>query len=118
MNESNAAMSAGMMTFAVIFGIAVYAWMAVCLQKIAEKTSTPDSWLAWVPVANIFLMCRIAGKAWWWLLLCLIPYANIIFIIILWWKIAEARGKPGWWSLLLIIPVVNFVMWGILAFRD
>jgi uncharacterized membrane protein YhaH (DUF805 family) len=112
------AMAGGMMVFWVIFGVAIYIWMAICLQKIAEKTNTPNSWLAWIPVANLYLMCKIAGKAWWWMLLCLIPYVNIIFVIIIWWKIAEARGKPGWWGLLLLIPIVNFVIPGILAFSD
>ncbi|MBN1375229.1 MAG: hypothetical protein JXA01_03650 [Dehalococcoidia bacterium] len=102
----------------VIFSIAIYVYLAICLQKIAEKTNTPNGWLAWIPVANIYLMCVIAGKAWWWVLLCLIPYVNIIFIIILWWKIAEARAKPGWWGLLLMIPLVNIVIIGMLAFSD
>jgi len=110
--------SAGMYILAFVIGVVVYIYAAICLQKIAEKTNTPNGWLAWIPIANIYLMCMIAGKAWWWLLLCLIPYVNIIFIIILWWKIAEARGKPGWWGLLLIVPIVNFVIMGMLAFSD
>ena len=119
MEESRAAMAGGMMAFWVIFGILLYIWMAVCLQTIARKTNTPNGWLAWIPIANIYLMCVIAGKAWWWLLLCLIPYVNIIFIIILWWKICEARGKPGWWSLLIVlVPIVDFIMLGVTAFSD
>jgi hypothetical protein len=39
-------------------------------------------------------------------------------MVILWWKISEARGKPGWWGLLLMVPVVNFIIPGILAFKD
>jgi len=109
---------AGMMAFWIIFGIACYIYLAVCLQTIARKTNTPNGWLAWIPIANIYLMCVIAGKAWWWLLLCLIPYVNIIFIVILWWKIAEARGKPGWWGLLFLVPVVNLVIIGVIAFSD
>ncbi len=117
-DASRSMFTGGMMTFWIIFGLVVYIWMAICLQKIAEKTNTPNGWLAWIPIANIYLMCMIAGKAWWWLLLCLIPYVNIIFIIIVWWKIAEARGKPGWWGLLLLVPIVNFIIPGILAFKD
>jgi len=118
MDESNAALGAGMMTFNIIFGIVLYIWMAICLQTIAKKTNTPNGWLAWIPIANIYLMCMIAGKPWWWLLLCFIPLVNIVIIIILWWKIAEVRGKPGWWGLLLLVPVVNFVIIGVLAFSD
>ena len=118
MDQSNAAL-AGMTTFNIIFGIALYIWMAICLQTIAKKTNTPNGWLAWIPIANIYLLCMIAGKAWWWLLLCFIPLVNIVIITILWWKTCEARGKPGWWSLLIIfVPVVDFVMLGVTAFSD
>ena len=101
-----------------IFYIAVYIWMAICLMKIAEKTGTPNGWLAWIPIANIYLICMIAGKPWWWLLLFLIPIVNIVILVILWWKIAEVRGKPGWWGVLLLVPIVNFVILGMLAFSN
>ena len=42
MDESKAALSAGMMTFNIIFSIALYIWMAICLQTIAKKTNTPN----------------------------------------------------------------------------
>jgi len=118
MREFNELLATGMMISGIIFGIIIYLWMAICLQKIAERTGTLNGWLAWIPVANIYLMCMIAGKAWWWLLLCLIPYVNIIFTIMLWCRVAEARGKPAWWGVLMLIPVVNFVIPGILAFSQ
>ena len=36
---------------------------------IARKTGTPSPWMAWIPVVNLVLMCRIAGRPGWWLLL-------------------------------------------------
>jgi len=96
--------------------LAVYIWVALCLQTIANKTNTPNSWLAWIPIANIYLMCKVAGKPGWWTILFFIPLVNIVFAIIVWMGIAEARGKPSWWGILMIIPLVNFVIMGILAF--
>jgi hypothetical protein len=104
--------------FVWIFYLVAYVWLAICLMKIAEKTNTPNGWLAWIPIANIYLMCVIAGKPWWWLLLMLIPFVNIVIFVILWWKISEVRGKPGWWGVLMLIPIVNFVIPGLLAFTD
>jgi hypothetical protein len=46
--------------------IFTYIWFALCLYIIAKKTSTPIPWLAWIPVANIYLMCKVAGKPGWW----------------------------------------------------
>ncbi|MDD5311564.1 MAG: DUF5684 domain-containing protein [Dehalococcoidia bacterium] len=108
----------GMFFLWVVVALVCYIWMAICLQKIAQKTNTPNGWLAWIPIANIYLMCMIAQKEWWWLLLCLIPYVNIVIIIILWWKIAEIRGKPGWFALLMLVPIANLIIPGIIAFSD
>lgn len=103
--------------FFLIFFV-IYAYMAITLQIIANKTKTENGWLAWIPIANLYLMCMIADKPAWWMLLCFIPYANIIFIVILWMGIADARGKPAWVGLLTLLPVVQFVVWGYLAFSD
>lgn len=101
--------------------LATYVWMAICLQIIANKTNTPNSWLAWIPIANFYLMCKIAGKPGWWTILFFIPIVNIVFAIIVWMGIAEARGKPSWLGIqgiLTIIPLINLVIPGILAFTD
>lgn len=106
----------GFMAF--IFWVAVYVWFAICLQVMAKKTNTPNGWLAWIPIANIYLMCKIGGKPGWWTILFFIPIVNIVFFIIVWMAIAEARHKPSWLGILMIIPFVNFVIAGILAFSD
>jgi len=104
--------------FSGFISLAIYVWMAICLQIIANKTNTPNSWLAWVPIANFYLMCKIAGKPGWWTILFFIPIVNIIFTIIVWMGIAGARGKASWLGVLMIIPFVNLVIPGILAFTD
>ncbi|MFH1791639.1 MAG: DUF5684 domain-containing protein, partial [Candidatus Omnitrophota bacterium] len=58
--------------------LVLYAFFALSLQTIAAKTGQQNSWLAWVPLANMYLMCRTAGKPWWWLALLLVPLINII----------------------------------------
>ena len=62
--------------------LAAYAYMGITLQTIAGKTGTPDGWLAWIPVANVYLMCKIAGKPTWWVVLFFIPFVNLIMGII------------------------------------
>jgi len=54
----------------------------------------------------------------WWGLLCLVPLVNLVFIVLLWMAIAEARKKPSWWGVLLIVPVVNLVVPGYLAWLE
>ena len=102
----------------VILWLAVYAWMALCLHIIGNKTNTPNPWLAWIPIANFYLMCKVANKPGWWTSLFFIPLVNIVIGIIIWMGIAEARNQPSWLGILMIIPIVNFIIPGILAFKS
>ena len=112
-----AAMGAVFVVF-FIFMLAIYVYMALCLQTIAKKTNTENAWLAWIPIVNIILMLNIAKKPLWWIILLLIPLVNIVIAIIVWMAIAEARGKPSWWGILVIVPVVQIIVPGYLAWSD
>jgi len=100
------------------WGLAGYVWMALTLYIIANRTNTPNSWLAWIPIANLYLMCKEAGKSGWWTILFFIPLLNIVIGIIVWMEIAKACNKPSWLGILMIIPFVNLVIPGILAFAE
>ena len=111
----------------VIFSLILYIYSAICLQAIAKKTDTQYGWMAWIPIANIFLMCNIGGVSYKWLLpilLIFVPFINIlgslysIFLTgYLWYMIAVARGKPGWIGILIFIPILGtFIVPGYLAF--
>jgi hypothetical protein len=96
--------------------LALYAYIAYSLQTIAGKTGAENTWLAWIPVANIYLMIKIAMKPVWWLILVFIPIVNIVVAVLLWMRIAEVIGKPSWLGLLVLVPIANFVLPGYLAF--
>jgi hypothetical protein len=57
-------------------------------------------------------------EAYLWIVLFLIPLVNIVFIILVWMGIAEARNKPNWWGILIIVPVANIIVPGYLAWAD
>lgn len=109
-----------------LFIVAVHVYVAFALQTIAKKTGTENPWLAWIPVANMYLMTRIADVDWWWFLVAVganfVPFIGWIAamgIIVWWlWLIAERRSYPGWVAILAIIPLVNLVVIGLLAWRD
>ncbi|MBC8500326.1 MAG: hypothetical protein ISS25_01520 [Nanoarchaeota archaeon] len=116
---------AGALVLALIIGLAVYVYIAIALMTIAKKTNTPLAWLAWIPLANIYLMTQIADLSWWWtlaILLPIIPFIGQIALIVImvwwWWKIAEKRGFPGWLGILTIIPLVNLIVMGVLAWAE
>ena len=108
--------------FAVIM-LALYAYVAFCVQLIAKKTEVEPAWLAWVPLANFFLLCRIGGISYLWLLVLLISGVplwgavfNAIFWTYAWYKIAIACNKPGWLGLLTIVPFTGIFILPYLAF--
>lgn len=117
-NAAAAALAGTMLMFLFFIFLVGYVYMALALQTIADKTSTPNPWLAWIPIANAILMLQIAKKPLWWFLLFLIPLVNVVIAIIVWMGIAEARQKPNWWGILMIVPIANLVVPGYLAWAD
>lgn len=96
----------------------LYLYFAYTLMIIANKTNTENSWYAWIPIVNFYLMCKIADKPGWWVILFFIPLVNIVISIIVWMKIAEKRGKPSWLGILYIFPPLGLIVQGYLAFVD
>jgi hypothetical protein len=117
-NAANAAIASTMVFFFLGMALLGYLYVALALQTIAVKTATPNPWLAWIPIANIFLMLGIAKKPMWWFLLFLVPLLNIVIAILVWMGIAEARHKPSWWGVLTIIPIAQLIVPGYLAWAD
>jgi hypothetical protein len=109
---------AGFMVFFVIIAIAMYVYIALALQTIAQKTNTENAWWAWIPIINIILMLNVAKKPVWWIILFLIPLVNIVVYVIVWMAIAEARNKPSWWGIMMIIPIMQLIAPGYLAWAD
>ena len=117
-NRVPAVFMGGFLLIFCIFIVVLYVYHALALQTIATKTNTENAWFAWIPILNIILMLNIVKKPIWWILLFLIPLANIVVYVILWMGVAEARNKPNWWGILTIVPVVNLIVPGYLAWSD
>ena len=105
-------------TTRILLWLAIYIYYAISLQTIARKTNTEGEWLAWIPIANVYLMCKIAARPGWWLLLFFIPLVNIVVAVIIWMNIAEARNKASWLGILIIVPIANIILPGYLAFSE
>ena len=108
------------LVFALI-GLALYIYVALAYMTIAKKTKTDNGWLAFIPIANIYLLTQIAEISGWWTLLVLIAWIPILgglalaaLMIYLNWKVFERVGKPGWWALIALIPVVGSIIYLVL----
>ena len=98
--------------------VALYVFFSYCLLVIARKTDTDGGWMAWVPVLQLYLMCKVAGLPGWTVLLMLVPIVNLVFMIYLMMKVAEATQKPGWVGVLSVVPVVGMFVFPYLAFSN
>ncbi len=85
---------------------------------IAKRCGHEYAWLAFVPLANLWLLCDMADLEMWFLIVWLVPYVNILFLAWIWWRIAENTNKPGYIGLLMVVPLLNLLVGYYIAFVD
>ena len=105
LTEEEKALFNKIILFASIFGLVVYVFTSFCLMKIADKLEIPNSWLAWIPIAQILVMVRAAGKPGWWLILFFIPLVNFVIGLIVFFSIPTSLNKSSLYGLLLFVPI-------------
>src|SRR4051812_6985524 len=79
---------------ALLLLIVIWLILLIGVWKVFVKGGQPG-WACIVPIFNLFCLTKIAGKEWWWLLLCLIPLVNIVVGIMLVAAISRNFGKSG-----------------------
>jgi uncharacterized protein DUF5684 len=98
-----------------VIWLAVLAVVIVSWWKIFEKAGQPG-WAAIVPIYNLIVLLQIVRKPLWWIVLFLLPCANIVAIVLLGLEVAKAFGKStGFAAGLILLP---FVFYPLLAFGD
>jgi hypothetical protein len=106
-----AAMGTGMMICWLVLVLLIVAGM----WKVFVKAGKPG-WAAIIPIYNIIVLLEVAGKPLWWFILLLIPFVNLIVMIIVLIALARNFGKGVGFALgLLILP---FLFYPILGFGD
>ncbi len=92
----------------VILFIISYVLIIVSLWKIFKKAGKPG-WASIIPIYNIYVICQIAEKKWWNILLLLIPIANIYAMIVLYNGLAKKFGKSGGFVVgMILLPIIFF----------
>jgi len=97
----------------ILFMLVLVVFYVICGWKVFEKAGQPG-WAALIPIYSSYILTKIIGKPWYWLLLMLIPYIGIIWSI---WAInllSKSFGKSEGFTVGLIL--LWFIFWPILAF--
>jgi hypothetical protein len=101
-----AAIGAGVLFvyFAIILLIIISMW------KIFTKAGKPG-WAAIIPIYNCIVLLEIINKPVWWIILLLIPFVNLIFMIIVTHQLSVSFGQGVGTTLLLIfLPFIGYPM--------
>lgn len=102
----------GTMIFMVVY-LAFIILIVAGLWKTFTKAGQPG-WAAIVPIYNLYILCKIAGRPGWWLLLIFIPLVGLIFGIILSIDVAKSFGKGVGFGIglallgFIFIPILGF----------
>ncbi len=99
----------------LILGLIVVVALPIILGmwKTFQKAGR-HGWECIIPIYNNMVLAEIGGKPNWWGLLCLIPYAGVVFTIWITNLTAKKFGKnEGFTVGLIFLP---FIFWPILGF--
>ncbi len=99
--------------------IGMLVWLAICVTVIAgmwrvfTKAGEPG-WGVLIPIYNFYLLCRIAQRPGWWLILMFIPIVNLAVAIVLSIDIARHFGKGAGFGVglaflgMVFYPILGF----------
>ena len=97
-------------------GFIAYLFYSYCFYKIFQKANYKSPIAAFVPFWNVFAWVDIVKKKWWWGIIMLIPYINIIALVVVSIRMSKFFGKGDGFTVGLIL--LGFIFIPILAFGD
>lgn len=115
MSSQDLAYSAAVASFSVgyfVFCLALVVVTLVGMWKVFEKAGKPG-WACIVPFYNLYCLCDMAMGKGWLFLLIFVPCANLIIMIMMYFKLVQAFGKGvGFFIGMLFFPYVFMMILG------
>ena len=105
--------SSGALAGLTVVYLAIVVFYLAAGWRIYAKAGQPG-WAIIIPVYNIYVMLKIVGRPWWWLLLYLVPIVNLVIGIIVAVDLSRSFGKGVGFALGLIF--LSFIFYPILGF--
>lgn len=100
----------------LVGSLVIYVYLAFTLMILARRLSASNIWMAWVPIANMYLMTKMANLPWWWMLGFFIPFINFFIAGYVWSEIGKRFGKPWWVGGLVFLPLIGLIIPGYFVF--
>ncbi|NOY74194.1 MAG: signal peptidase I [Kiritimatiellaeota bacterium] len=94
--------------FAAFVAFVVALVMIISMWKIFVKAGQPG-WAAIIPIYNLIVMWQVSRQPVWVLILCFIPFLNVIGTIMMFLGMAESFGKSAGFGIgLWLVPIIFF----------
>ncbi len=77
---------------AIVFSLAITVFYVYCMWRLFVKAGKPG-WASLIPIYNTLVQLEIVQRPWWWLLLMIVPFVNIVLAVIVVFDLAKAFGK-------------------------
>lgn len=111
----NAATTSGLVGGMLIFmalmwiiSIGLSIFMVVTMWKVYRKLGK-QGWECLIPIYNIYVLCEVIGKEWWYILLLFVPFANIYAMYVIYDGIAKKFGKETGFTIgMMFLPIIFF----------
>lgn len=97
----------------LLIELALLVFFIATFWKIFTKAGQPG-WACLIPIYNLYILLKIVGRPWWWLILFIIPLVGIVVSIIVSIDVAKSFGKSVAFGIGLIL--LGFIFYPILAF--
>lgn len=97
----------------ILVYVAILALVIAGLWKLFTKAGQPG-WACLIPIYNIYILLKIVGRPWWWLILMFIPIVSLVAGIVVILDLAKSFGKGVGFAIGMIllgfifIPVLGF----------
>lgn len=100
-NEAAAAGAIIAGLFLMVIYLAILVLVIAGLWKTFNKAGQPG-WAAIIPIYNIYILMKVAGRPGWWVLLFFVPVVNFVISIIVALDVAKSFGRSTAFALGLI----------------
>lgn len=104
-----AASSGGGSATGLIVALIVFVLYVAAYWQIFQKAGQPG-WAAIIPIYNIIVMLRVIGRPWWWILLLLVPFLDIVILVIMYNELSKSFGHGVGFTVGLIFLNIIFAM--------
>lgn len=98
---------------ALVIQLGIVGFLIASMWKVFAKANEPG-WASIVPIYNIVVLLKIAGKPIWWIVLFFIPVVSIVAAILIMISLAKSFGKGAGFGLGLALlgpiffPILGF----------